>query len=421
MCGIVATITGFTNGFSSSEVDMFQDLLFMDQLRGTDGTGVMYGTNKGAVQVHKNAGPAWFFLKSKEWIDSSRELLSSGMWAVGHNRAATRGEKIDKNAHPFVVDDNIILVQNGTYKGSHKHLKNVDVDSEACAHAISEGGEDISKTLKTLDAAYAFMWYNVKEKSLYIIRNDERPLYTVRSKTGAVFFASEGGMITAAANRNNVALAEEPYMLKDSHLCKYTFDPSNGEWGVEFKDIDTKVDNPQRATPFHGHWVGGNASHAVNDRRTWRRGGEHLPAGHQYRRTTVMEAVALASKSANFPQYTQSGVESFDKLFSAKKNGTYMVEALDCVAAFPTDPKNSEWHIIGQIVDPNSSMDGKVVNWVVGGPEDETISYITDNMFRITPDFLNKGFFNGSWTISISAKDIEVIELVKETDSVVVS
>jgi len=138
MCGIVGIASAFTNGFSAKEADTFMDMLYFDALRGMDSTGVFGVDKHGNVACHKEASQAGIFQQRKEIKEFRGKLVQNGLFAVGHNRSATRGSIIDKNAHPFWVDDKIVLVQNGTYKGSHKHHKDVDVDSEAIAHVLSE-------------------------------------------------------------------------------------------------------------------------------------------------------------------------------------------------------------------------------------------------------------------------------------------
>lgn len=236
MCGIVGMITGFNNGFSHPEAVMLQDMMFLDSMRGVDATGIMWGDTHNNVSGLKEASPSWNFMEKQEWRDAKTAIISRGKWAVAHNRAATRGAKTDENAHPFVAD-HIVLVQNGTYRGSHDHHAKVDVDSHACAIALSKE-DDVEKALKTINAAYAFVWWNHKEKSLNIIRNDERPLCIARTKSGGLAFASEGWMIAVAAARNKVDLVEEPYLLKEHHLCKYVFD--KGDYTVSFTDMDCK-------------------------------------------------------------------------------------------------------------------------------------------------------------------------------------
>lgn len=228
MCGIVGVVSGFTNGFSTKEADVFYQMLYMDAMRGWDSTGV-FGVDKlGNVQCHKEATEAAFFLNSTEYKDFRSKLLSRGVFAVGHNRAATRGSITDKNAHPFWVDDKVVLVQNGTYKGSHKHHKDVEVDTEAIAHVLADE-ENIEKALTTVNAAYALVWYDTRTKSLHLIRNEERPLYLAKTINNGLLFCSEPGFLYLAASRNDLELVAKPEMLAPETLVSLKLDGKHWE------------------------------------------------------------------------------------------------------------------------------------------------------------------------------------------------
>lgn len=237
MCGIVAVVSAYSNGFSMAEADMFRDLLFMDTLRGVDSTGVFGVDNRGNVQIHKEASAAPWFLSTDEYKEFSQHMIQRGKFAVGHNRAATRGTVKDENAHPFCIEDKLILVQNGTFYGDHKHIHDTEVDTEAIAHLLARE-PDIEKALQQVYAAYAFIWYEVQTRKLNFLRNDDRPLYVARTAEGGTVFASEGEMISAAAARRKIKLKEEPYIMQEDNLFTMTFE--NGGYDTTNTPLDTK-------------------------------------------------------------------------------------------------------------------------------------------------------------------------------------
>jgi len=241
MCGIVGFLSGFSNGFAYSEAKAFTDMLFVDTLRGFDSTGVFGVSNRGNVHALKEASNGASFIANKQYDEFISDAVREGVFLVGHNRAATRGEVVDRNAHPFWIDDNIFLVQNGTWKGSHKHVKDTEVDTEALAHIIAES-ETIDAAVKKIDAAYALVWYNVKEKSLNLLRNTERPLFISRTKNGGIMFASEPTTILFASSRQSIDLMEKPYMLADGNLVQYKLDDKTRTWEMEQREIDIKPD-----------------------------------------------------------------------------------------------------------------------------------------------------------------------------------
>jgi len=185
-------------------------MLYFDALRGMDSTGV-FGVDKHAnVQIHKEASQAGTFLKAKEISTFKGELIRRGVFAVGHNRAATRGKINDVNSHPFWIEDKIVLVQNGTYKGDHSHHKDTEVDTEAVAHVIAET-PDVAEALQKINAAYALVWFNTETKTLYMIRNSERPLYLAWADQ-TLLWCSDPGFLFLAAGRNNLKLTSPPTM-----------------------------------------------------------------------------------------------------------------------------------------------------------------------------------------------------------------
>lgn len=234
MCGIVGVITSFSNGLSMGEADAFRDMLVVDSLRGFDSTGVMSINNEGSIFMMKDAINGASFVKHSDYREFHNEILREGMFVFGHNRAATRGSVTDKNAHPFVIDDKICLMQNGTYRGDHKKHKDVEVDTEAVAHVIADE-PDIEKALQQINAAYAFVWYDMVNKKLNIIRNDERPLYIAYTTNGSAFFASEASTILLAASRNNVSLKKPPYLIDSKYLLTYTV-KDDKDWEVAYRE-----------------------------------------------------------------------------------------------------------------------------------------------------------------------------------------
>lgn len=238
MCGIVGIATAETNGFSYKELEAFETMLFLDTLRGWDSTGVFGVTNDKDVHIVKGAVNGPDFLKQSEWREQRGVMSGRGKFLIGHNRAATRGSVNDKNAHPFWVDDKIILVQNGTMRGGHKHHKDVEVDTEAITHVIAET-PDVEEALNKIDASYALVWYNTENHKLHIIRNNERPLYLAMTARGALWWASEASTLLYAAHRHDVTFKEKPYPLHPDTLVTLEL-LGNRDYKIEEKDITIK-------------------------------------------------------------------------------------------------------------------------------------------------------------------------------------
>lgn len=197
MCGIVGLISKDTRGFFQADLKIFKEMLWADQLRGTDGTGLFYVDSTGKVEIEKDAVAAQAFL----WTNMDKvepKIIQKGRIIIGHNRAATKGNKIKVNTHPF-NEDKVTLVHNGTLY-THKHLADVEVDSHAICHSMAKQG--YARTLKELWGAFALVWFNEQNNRLYLSRNKERPLNIVETKDLFVI-SSEPGLASWILERNN--------------------------------------------------------------------------------------------------------------------------------------------------------------------------------------------------------------------------
>jgi len=241
MCGIVGIIGKQKNKFLLSHLDLFEEMLWADALRGRDATGAFSVLSNTQVKLIKNEQGPEFLVGTKEWDKFRQTTMATGHVLIGHNRKATFGNITRENAHPF-AEQNIILVHNGTVSNNIT-IKNVEVDSHVICHNIVKDGYE--KTLKELDGSFALIWYNIKEQKLYAIRNDQRPL-CVSESDNFVFFASEGYMLGWLLARNNIK-TEKITMLDPMKLQIFSFSP----YKTDQEDITKK-------TFFSGHKFNGN-------------------------------------------------------------------------------------------------------------------------------------------------------------------
>jgi hypothetical protein len=222
MCGLVGVITKLKNGFTKQQSEIFDNLLFVDQLRGKDSTGIFLVTNDGTMDMAKEASNATDFRTRPEYTRLLTKSISRGAALIGHNRAATKGSIIDENAHPFVVDNRITLVHNGTLWGDHKKLADTEVDSHAIAHVIHENGDNVEAALKLLTGAYALIWHDYLNKTLNIVRNKERPLHWMETDDCWIW-ASEANMLHWIAMRFDLKLTTKPVALPEDTLTKFSW------------------------------------------------------------------------------------------------------------------------------------------------------------------------------------------------------
>lgn len=361
MCGIVAFIANRKNGFNQNEVKAVKDLLYITSLRGEDSTGIFYITNSGDVQVHKDVGESSKFLKSKEWEASDRELFRAGQLVVGHCRHKTKGSVVDTNAHPFIVDNRIVLVHNGSFNGDHKHLADTEVDSHAIAHVLAEE-DDIAKALSRVNAAYSLVWYNNHTKKLHAIRNNQRPLYLARMEDGGMLISSEEAFIYTAAWRNGLKIHKEyPIPLKEHILFTCNVDDINEEYS--FQEMDCSYKPP--------------VVFKKPDVVTRLKAIAHTKKEEDTKRPPSLIEVAEEMKIGGWVN-AQPGHQAWR---SWADNGSFiMAEASDYKLI---NEAAKLYYIFGEAVSPDSRLNGFTVGWeIMANSEEEVVQYITHQFFR---------------------------------------
>lgn len=397
MCGIVGIATVEANGFSYKELEAFETMLFLDTLRGWDSTGVFGVTNDKDVFIAKEAVSGPNFLKKSEYKDIRSSMSARGKFFVGHNRAATRGVVNDKNAHPFWVDDKIILVQNGTYKGSHKHHKDVEVDSEAIAHVIAEN-DNVEEALNKINAAYALAWYNTATSTLNLVRNAERPLYIAIAKNGSMWFASEAATLLYAAHRHDVKFDEKPYIMDEHTLVSLKITTRAG-FITEDKELNVKAPEVVRDVNFslHSHHsCGGDDDNSPFVHGFRQAGSAILDATREVVRgnlgptdspdhVTKTMGVILIDK---FPKYhmdfdiAQQVLSRLEENAKTKR-GNVTVELEEYYAA--NDHRDCRiYHVFGRDTDPKNA--DVVYHWIVKeDDESEVLDMCSGSYYTIKP------------------------------------
>lgn len=236
MCGLVGIISKTKSGFFQTDKSIFQQMIISDMFRGLDSTG-MFAVNKhGNVDMIKDACAATSFLVKSDTKDFMGGFISNHRILIGHNRKATMGTVVAENAHPF-IEGNHVLVHNGTLT-NHKNLADTLVDSHAIVHHINEHG--YKSMFKTIEGAYALIWYSADEKTLYFCRNAERPLHLVETDT-KIYLASEGKMLDWILDRNGIS----KYQVQPVPTDKvFKFDLDSGKLTAEHKP---KKESSQRS------------------------------------------------------------------------------------------------------------------------------------------------------------------------------
>lgn len=371
MCGIVGVISAHKNGFSSPEMDAFSQMLFLDTLRGWDSTGVFNVTKDNEVNIYKEASPGPTFITRNEFKDFRSSCVMDGMVAVGHNRAATRGNVVDKNAHPFWVDDKIVLVHNGTFFSDHKHLKNTEVDSEAIAHLLAEDN-DVEKVLQKINCAYALVWYNVEQRKLNIIRNNLRPLHFMYTKGGAVLFASEAETLGYVAAKQGWALQHQPYEIAEHNLIE-----------VELKPDGNSVITDRKINAEYKHTVVSYPTSNVV---------KYTPPAHTTKpskggsgdiRRSMRDLIP--SKAPQFLLDEKAAQETANALQQVKQSLSKCVIELQEYLPANDSSDPSSWVVYGTVIEAaETGAEKACLYWYVHGmSEERIINYVADVFYEV--------------------------------------
>lgn len=310
MCGLVSVITKLQCGFNREQQDVFSELLHIDMLRGPDSTGVFAVNGPGDIFLAKEASTPPTFMKNKAYDELLRKNYSTGKALIGHNRKATRGTVNDDNAHPFVVDNNIVLVHNGTMFGDHKKFADVEVDSHAIAHLIHENKGNVTAALNKLDAAYALIWFNVADNTLNFIRNTQRPLYWAETKD-AWLWASEECMLDFVISRHKLKVIDGPSLLPE-HLLQ-TFTLKTGGWSSSSEQLT--ITDSFRQTRYE--------SYGSYESSSW----EDWLADQKRQAAAWSENESIETSDSNFPSLTPAANEPTKPGFpDTVVNNTYHYE-----------------------------------------------------------------------------------------------
>lgn len=229
MCGLVGVIAKHT--MWKAHTDMFHELLYVDNFRGRDSTGVFMVDKDGDLEVIKEASCSPDFQRTLEYETIMKNAYARGRAVIGHNRAATKGTVNDENAHPFIVDNRIILVHNGTLFGDYKKLagegNEVEVDSHAIAHLIHKHGDNVEAALQEVNGAFALIWFDMENQTLNFVRNSQRPLYWLETND-CYMWASEKNFLDWMVSRHNLTNAKIA-QLAEGVLCTIKFHKNNVE------------------------------------------------------------------------------------------------------------------------------------------------------------------------------------------------
>jgi hypothetical protein len=254
----------------------FKFMLEMDTVRGPHSTGIAHITDDFPknVSIIKDVGTPWDMIgkHTKEFFNHDKDfghIHGNSIALMGHNRWATVGKVSPDNAHPFLCG-NIVGAQNGTipreYREKLDDWEFYDTDTEALFANINEYG--VENVIPNMSGAWALTWYDKKEDTFNVLRNDERPLVYAWKKGGKVlYYASEAWMIYAATEKYNIEIENDLcYHFDENRHYSWKLGKANG-----FKrDVETsrilkgfvEPPKPVRAVDYSKYY-GGSYQHSA--------------------------------------------------------------------------------------------------------------------------------------------------------------
>lgn len=248
MCGIV----GLFGPPDKRMFSVFETMLTVDILRGKDSTGVASVGSNG-IKIAKEAIFPLELMRTREYRENILSNTDNAFAYIGHNRAATRGEVIKKNAHPFHVN-HIVMVHNGTLNENLKPEgdKTYRTDSLSLANAI--GIKGIHWTWKELFGPAAVVFYDTQNKTYNFITNGHRPLHFAYTKgCSHLLVASEDWTIRDVCNHHGIKLDKDAvYWPKSDQLWTFNIEENGriGEMAENLPDRYTRFRHTPTTTTF---------------------------------------------------------------------------------------------------------------------------------------------------------------------------
>lgn len=194
MCGIVGAVA------QRDVAEILLEGLRRLEYRGYDSAGLAILKNANALQRTRRVG------KVQALADAVKEAPALGGTGIAHTRWATHGEPNEKNAHPHLANERVVVVHNGIIE-NHATLKkqlqeqgcifHSDTDTEVIAHLIElqlrEGLpllKAVQNSVAQLEGAYGTVVMDTQDSERLVVARSGSPL-VIGLGIGENFIASD--------------------------------------------------------------------------------------------------------------------------------------------------------------------------------------------------------------------------------------
>ena len=180
MCGIVGAVA------ERNVTPILLEGLRRLEYRGYDSAGIAVLDNENCINRVRRVG------KVKQLTDALEQTEVRGVLGIAHTRWATHGEPSEKNAHPHVCNESVVIVHNGIIE-NHSELRQQQssagytftsqTDTEVAAHQIEhylKQGNDLLAAVRLavadFEGAYALGVISSSDNSRLIAARRGSPL-----------------------------------------------------------------------------------------------------------------------------------------------------------------------------------------------------------------------------------------------------
>lgn len=180
MCGL----TGYMGNRHPDPVKL-RLLLLDNEERGRHSTG-MYGS-----RLMRKVGSATLFVQ-----DPNFDTVTKAKIVLGHTRHATGGAHTKENAHPFLINSDLVGTHNGWLVNTYEMVKKygdevkADVDSHTLYKVIGKAQDPKAFSIGEGAMALAFKY----KGDGYLYRRESRPLFIAKGDGGIYYSSRQEGL-----------------------------------------------------------------------------------------------------------------------------------------------------------------------------------------------------------------------------------